>query len=276
VVLVHGLEGSADARYVRGNAARLFQAGMSVVRMNVRGCGAGDRHCSTLYHTGLSADLRKVAHELIAGRGLSRVGLLGYSMGGNMVLKALGEWAEDVPKEITSAAVVSPAMDLSVTSAALHQLENRVYEAAFLAGLIFRAVRKRAVRMHKLWGVRSVRDFDNVVIGPAFGFANAEDYYARSSSSALLERIHVPTLVLHAMDDPFIRMTLETRGKLVKSNTLHYVETAHGGHCGFLAHPRPHKDTYWAEQECAAFLARHFNARRAATWQAVDGAGTKP
>ncbi len=135
VVLVHGLEGSSHSQYVLGNSARAWAAGCNVVRMNMRNCGGTENLSPTLYHSGLSADVAAVMRKLAAERGLDAFALIGYSMGGNLVLKLAGELGESTPDYLKAVVGVSPAMDLGVSADALHNLSNRVYEWKFLRGL---------------------------------------------------------------------------------------------------------------------------------------------
>lgn len=252
VVLVHGLEGSSYSGYVIGNADRLYAAGCNVVRMNMRNCGGTDALSPTLYHSGMSGDVVAVLRWLVE-RGHTRVVLAGYSMGGNLVLKAVGELGADAPLQLLGAVAVSPPMDLRESADALHHWTNRIYERRFLRNLMARYRRKvqlfpAVFSMRPAVEVRSIRDFDEFLMTPHCGFAGADDYYARAGSSSVLSRIAVPTLVLHAIDDPFIRLTTATRAKLVANPYVTLLEPEQGGHCAFLENPRPGYDGRWAEQ----------------------------
>jgi len=267
VVLVHGLEGSSYSQYVIGNANKLFAAGCNVVRMNMRNCGDTDALSPTLYHSGMSGDVKAVLDWLIA-HGCERVVLAGYSMGGNLVLKAVGELGANAPRELIGTVAVSPPMDLGESADALHHWSNRIYEKRFLNNLLARY--KRKVKLYpavfdaaRAERVQSIRDFDEFVMTPYCGFAGASDYYARAASSASVDRIAIPTLVLHACDDPFIRLTPTTRAKLQANDHVTLLEPAHGGHCAFLEEPSEGYDGYWAEKmllqfvkSCAAASAR--------------------
>ena len=136
VVLVHGLEGSSHSQYVVGNSNKLWAAGCNVLRMNMRNCGATDALSPSLYHSGLSTDVVAVLQWAVA-QGCGRVVLAGYSMGGNLVLKAAGEMGEDAPPELVGVVAVSPPMDLRESADALHLRQNRVYERRFLRNLAF-------------------------------------------------------------------------------------------------------------------------------------------
>ncbi len=260
VLLIHGLEGSSQSQYVLGNASRLWAAGWNVVRMNMRNCGGTDRLSPTLYHSGLSEDVGAVMAALTAEQSLTAWGLVGYSMGGNLVLKYAGEHGARVPRALKAVVGVSPAMDLAPSADALHEWRNRVYEWKFLYRLLQRYRRKVVLFPHiyspeSAKGVRSLRDFDEQVTARYSGFAGADDYYARASSSRVADRIAVPTLVLHALDDPFVRMLPETREMLVGNPHVLLRETSHGGHCAFLESANGY-DGYWAEKVLFGFLTR--------------------
>ena len=258
VLLLHGLEGSSDSQYVRGNAARFYAAGWNVVRMNMRNCGGTEHECPTLYHSGLSGDVLAVLRHYQQTRGAERWSMVGYSMGGNLVLKLAGELAEDAAPLLCAVAGVSPVVDLAPSSDALHEPANRIYEWKFLRGLVQRYAYKctlfpQIFDPSRSRGVRSLREFDDRVMSPYCGFTGAVDYYHRAASARVVDRIAVPTLVLHALDDPFIRMLPETRATLLANPYVHLIETEHGGHCAFLA-PATGYDGYWAEKLLFDFL----------------------
>ncbi len=256
VVLVHGLEGSSDSRYIRGIAARAFEAGMNAVRMNMRNCGNTDALTPTLYHSGRSADVGAVVRHFTERFGLKRVALVGYSMGGNLVLKLAGEWGARPP--LVAVATVCPAIDLAAGADALHEPANRFYEWHFLRGLMRRFHHKARLfpGMYQVRGtgpVRSIREFDQKIVARYCGFRDADDYYYRAASARVIDRIAVPTLILCAQDDPFIRLFPETRARLLANPHIDFVETAHGGHCAFLG--RSSADgIHWAEATVVRYL----------------------
>lgn len=260
VLIVHGLEGSSESQYVVGTAAKALAAGMNVVRMNVRNCGGTEMLGPTLYHSGLSADVGCVARSLLAQEGLPRLALVGFSMGGNLVLKMAGEWGREAPPQLRAVCAVSPAVDLAPSAAALHRPGNWIYEQYFLWNLRRRLRRKARLypqrydlkRLRRIW---TLRQFDDRITAHYCGFRGADDYYARSSASPLLERIAVPALLLHSADDPFIHILPETRARIAANPHLRYVETPHGGHCAFLADPDAY-DGRWAERTAVEFLAQ--------------------
>jgi len=260
LVIVHGLEGSSDSHYVIGTGSKAWQAGMNVVRMNMRNCGDTEHLGPTLYNSSMSGDVGAIAQTLIADDGLEMLAFVGYSMGGNLVLKLLGEWGADAPPQIKAAVGVSPAMDLAPSSDALHDRANRLYEWKFLRALRRRTLRKAALYPERydvrhLRGMRSLRDFDDQITARYSEFRDAQDYYVRAAAARVVDRIAVPTLVLHALDDPFIRVLPQTREKLLHNPHVTYLETAHGGHCAFLAAANGY-DGRWAERQAIAFLQR--------------------
>jgi predicted alpha/beta-fold hydrolase len=257
VVLVHGLEGSSTSQYIRGIAARAWAAGSNVVRMNMRNCGGTDALSPTLYHSGLSGDVGAVVTHYARRFGLRRVALVGYSMGGNLVLKLAGEWGSHPP--LCAVAAVCPAIDLAAGSDALHEPVNRGYEWHFLRRLMRRFHRKAALfpslfDPSAIGPIRSLRAFDNEIVARYCGFRDADDYYYRAAAARVVDRIAVPTLILHAEDDPFIRLLPETRAKLHGNPNIAFVETRHGGHCAYLSRD-PGDDIHWAEATVVRFLA---------------------
>jgi uncharacterized protein len=257
LVLVHGLEGSSDSRYIQGIAGRAWEAGLNIVRMNMRNCGATDELTPTLYHSGLSTDVGAVIRHYEQRFGLRRVALVGYSMGGNLVLKLAGEWGAQAP--LCGVAAVCPAVDLAAGADALHEPVNRVYEWRFLRGLKARYLRKRELfpdayaTIQEIGPVRSIREFDHKIVSRYCGFRDADDYYFRAASARVVDRIAVPTLILHAQDDPFIRLFSDTRAKILSNPHIRFVETHHGGHCAYLSCDRGN-EIHWAEAMVIRFL----------------------
>lgn len=258
MLVVHGLEGSSASQYMLGNASRAWAAGCNVVRMNMRNCGGTEHLTPTLYHSGLSGDVEAVMQTLVAERSLSAFALVGYSMGGNLVLKLAGDLAERAPAYLKAVVGVSPVIDLGPSADALHLPQNRVYEWKFMRGLLARFRRKAALfpELYSLKGIlrpiRSVREFDDKITGPYSGFENADDYYHRAASARVIHKIAVPALILHALDDPFIRITAGTYEAIRSNPELTLVETTHGGHCAFLADANGY-DGYWAEKILLGF-----------------------
>jgi predicted alpha/beta-fold hydrolase len=261
LVVVHGLEGSSRSQYVLGTASRAWAAGCNVVRMNMRSCGGTDELSPGIYHSGRSEDVAAVVSGLMREHGIRSIALVGYSMGGNLVLKYAGETGASVPRELRAVVGVSPLMDLAPSSKALHEPVNRVYEWKFLRGML-RRFRKKAAIFPEIYFpegleasrlVRSMRDFDQHIVARFGGFADADDYYRKVASSRWAADLAVPTLIIHALDDPFIRMLPSTRQALLKNERVTLVETRFGGHCAFLS-PDRGSDKHWAEKTLVEWL----------------------
>jgi predicted alpha/beta-fold hydrolase len=256
MVLVHGLEGSSDSRYIQGISARAWSAGMNVIRMNMRNCGGSDGLTPTLYHSGRSADVAAVVSHFAGRFGLQRFALVGYSMGGNLVLKHAGEWGARAP--LVAVATVCPVIDLAISADALHEPANRVYEWHFLRRLMQRLRRKAEMfpaiyQLGSIGPVRSIREFDHKIVAPHCGFRDADDYYFRAASARVIDRVAVPTLVLCAEDDPFIRLSAGTRARILANPHITFVGSRHGGHCAFLSR-RSSEGVHWAEAAVVRFL----------------------
>jgi hypothetical protein len=263
-IIVHGLEGSSDSQYVVGNSNKLWRAGCNIVRMNMRNCGGTEALSPTLYHSGLSNDVLAVMNFFVDRYGLRSVSLIGYSMGGNLVLKLAGELDAGAPAVLHSVIGVSPAVDLQPSADALHLPQNRLYELKFLHNLLNRFRHKAVLFPHaydrnRATGIGSLREFDDRITALYSGFSGADDYYNRAAAANVLDRIVVPTLILHAQDDPFIRLTAESRDKINGNPHITLIETEHGGHCAFLAEPDRSTgyDGYWAEHTLLRFLLAH-------------------
>ena len=255
-VIVHGLNGSSDSRYIRGISTLAWNAGMNVVRMNMRDCGGSDSLTPTLYHSGRSADVGAVVCHFSERFGLERVALVGYSMGGNLVLKLAGEWGKRAP--LVAVATVCPAIDLAAGANALHEPRNRIYEWHFLHALMQR-FRQKAEMFPDVYGtgdvgpVRSIREFDQKIVAPHCGFRDADDYYFRAAAARVIDRVAVPSLVLLAQDDPFIRFFPETKVRIVANPHIDFIEPRHGGHCAFLSRRSP-GGVHWAEATVIRYL----------------------
>jgi predicted alpha/beta-fold hydrolase len=192
--------------------------------------------------------------------------MVGYSMGGNLVLKLAGEMGDSAPEWLLAAVGVCPATDLAASADALHEPANRFYEGHFLRNLMRRFRRKAelfpAIYKPDVVGpVRTIREFDDRITARYSGFSGADDYYHQASSGRVTGQIAIPTLVLHALDDPFIRMMPETREALLTNPAVTLLETQHGGHCAFLtaktgssgSSPVP-LGRHWAEATLVRFL----------------------
>lgn len=259
IVIVHGLEGSCDSNYVRGIADKAFARGFHAVRMNQRNCGGTERLTPTLYNSGLSGDYRAVLMELI-GEGFEQIYFSGYSMGGNLVTKMAGELGEAAPKELKGVAVVCPAMDLSACADALEERQNYLYQRHFVQGLMQRYRRKSKLFPERytrngFGPIRTVREFDDAITAPYFGYKDAEEYYQAAGAKKVIGKLRVPLLLMTAQDDPFVPHVSFLAARVAENPRVRFVAPEHGGHCGFIS-KYGGAERFWAEQRIVEFAAR--------------------
>lgn len=261
LVLLHGLEGSSESGYMLGAADQAFRAGFNVLRLNQRNCGGTEDLTATLYNSGLSGDVRAVVRELIGKDALPEVFAAGFSMGGNLVLKMAGEFADAPPPELRGVLGICPSCDLGACADAIGEFRNRVYQRRFVRLLKARMIRKAArfperYVVNGMRKVRTVREFDDVITAKFCGFRDADDYYARSSALGLLGNIRVPALLLIAQDDPMIPFGSFDEKELRANPHITLEAPRHGGHCAFIAR-RGRGERFWAEARIVEFCRQY-------------------
>lgn len=260
IVLVHGLEGCADSHYMRGIAAKAYRHGFNVVRMNQRTCGGTEHLTPTLYNSGLSSDYRAIVRELATTDHLLRIWLVGYSMGGNLALKAAGEIGVAEPA-LAGAIAVCPNIDPTECVAALEQPRNWIYHQHFLTRLKARMERKAALFPGKwdlgaLRSMRTISQFDDYYTARDGGYQDGADYYDRAGARHVLHRLAVPTLIITAQDDPFIPFSMFTQPVIRKNSCITLRSPQYGGHCGFFHRSENGEDSYWAENRIVEFIGK--------------------
>ena len=259
VIALHGLEGSSKAHYMRGLADKAYRVGLNVVLLNQRNCGDTEHLSKGLYHSGLSTDPAAVIQELINVDRLSAIGIVGYSLGGNVGIKLAGDYGANPPEQLRALCAVSPTMDLGRCVDALERRENAFYEWNFVRNLKKRMRRKaRALPglfdLRQLNEVKTVREFDEMYTAPHHGFNDAADYYHRASSLRVVDNITIPTLILSAADDPFVPHEQFSEQAISNNSDVTTLITEYGGHCGFYTSPETGFDGYWAEQTALKFI----------------------
>jgi predicted alpha/beta-fold hydrolase len=257
LVLVHGLGGSDASSYVMGTAELAYRAGMNVVRLNQRNCGGTEHLTPTLYHSGLSGDLRGVVAELLNRDRLPAILVGGFSMGGNLALKMAGELENQGWPGLIGVCAISPSVDLSETARHIERPSNRLYQWRFVKGLKRMMLRKKELYpklydLRALKRIRTVRQFDELYTAPHGGFSDAEDYYAKSSALPLLAKIRAPTLILHARDDPLVPLAPFLRTEARENPNVLMVTPHHGGHVGFVS-GEGKAGRFWAESIVVKF-----------------------
>jgi predicted alpha/beta-fold hydrolase len=255
VVLVHGLGGSHQSAHVQRLAGFFLPRGLRVVRMDQRGCGKGLPLARGCYHGGRSEDVRAVLEEVHRWSPSSPLTLIGISLGGNLVLKLAGEAAERPVAGLTRVVALAPPIDLERCATLIALPRNRLYENYFLRDLLTQA-RQRQQYFPDLPSLRfprrmTIRLYDELYTAPRGGFADALDYYRRSSSHSLIEQIPVPTLILTARDDPFIAVEPFEELRVPGHVTVRIAD--HGGHLGFLGRDGA-GGIRWAERRVADWV----------------------
>lgn len=276
VLVLHGLEGSARRRYMLLTYRELLARGLRPVGLNFRACSGEPNRLPRLYHSGDTDDLRFVVEHLADRFNGAPLGAIGFSLGGNVLLKYLGEEGDDAGRRLRAAVAISVPFDLTAGAATLERgLMGRIYTEYFLRNLR-KKVRAKARLLEGLIDVqatlraRTLRAFDDVATAPLHGFADSADYYRRSSSAPYLERIRIATLLLQAEDDPFQPPEAIPRDAIARNPHIVAGFTERGGHVGFITwsdDPGKRGLRFWAEEEAARFLAAHLlpapDARRA-------------
>jgi len=259
VVAIHGLEGSSGSNYIKSLTKVLNQHQFDVVAVNLRGCSGEPNRKLSSYHSGKTDDLDKVITYLNAKYPFKEINLVGFSLGGNMILKYLGEGIFDSHKTIRSAVTVSAPCDLKGSSVELSKFWNNAYMKRFLISLKNKLIVKSEqfpdsfLEMEKIKNARNFFDMDNLYTAPAHGFKDAFDYWEQNSSKQFVPSIKTPTLLITSQDDPFLSKTC-IPVKEAKNNSNFILElTSYGGHVGFNSSFSVTKN-HWLEKRIVNFL----------------------
>ncbi|HYP15465.1 MAG TPA: alpha/beta fold hydrolase [Bryobacteraceae bacterium] len=249
ILMVHGLEGSSNAGYMRSMSQLALEQGYGVHRTNMRSCGGTESLCSTMYHAGLTGDTMSLLQQIREDRG-GPLFLIGYSLGGNVALKLAGELGGDGSRLLEGVCAISTPIDLAASVRKMSRRQNFIYERRFLARLKDR-IRRRAVSMPGVYDLqaleqaRSVYEFDDKITAPFFGFGTAANYYATQSSNQFLDQIRVPTLLVQAKDDPLIPFESFDHPAIRSNANIRLLAVEHGGHLGFLSSRTPR---FWVDR----------------------------
>ena len=243
ILMLHGLEGSARAVYIRSLSVAALNAGFAVHRFNMRTCGGTEHLCHTMYHAGLTSDLLAVVRELKSeGRGPAY--LLGFSLGGNVVVKLAGELGEEGPELLGGVCAVSAPLDLAACSRRVAQPDNRVYHRRFVIHMQRRLRITGRYDDQEIAGLKTVMAIDDRITAPSFGFGNAENYYRTQSAMRYLGGLHVPVLLIYSKDDTMVPYETFDAPEVRTNPWITRLPTEHGGHMGFLGR-QPHR--FWLD-----------------------------
>ncbi len=260
VILSHGLEGDSTRQYIAGMVRHLNNHGYDCLAWNFRSCSGEMNRQLRMYHSGATDDLDTVVNQAVA-KGYEDISLVGYSLGGNLTLKYLGEYADRLPSAVRRAVVFSVPLDLAASSGMLSRGFSRVYVRRFLKHLRLKVEGKEKLFPQHISSknyrrLRTLIDFDNQYTAPLHGFEDAWDYYRRNSSIHFLDRINVPTLVVNAQNDPMLAPECFPEALARKLSCVWMEFPEEGGHCGFP--PADSKnEVYWSEERALRFLKEH-------------------
>jgi len=252
VVLVHGLVGDLGSPYVVGTAAKAYAQGLHVVRLNARNCGGTEALAADSYHGGVTEDLRLVLVHLVEAMAMTRVYLVGFSLGGNMVLKLAGELGSGAPEELAGIATLSPCLDFGAAADRMNATAfGRACQRRFLVSL--RQIVRRRKQLHDpgldlrgIDAIRTIREFDDRYTAPMGGFDGVEHYYAEASAIRLMDRVRVPSLLVASRDDPLVPFEALESPAVRGNGALEVLATDRGGHVAFLG-LRPARNGHYAD-----------------------------
>ena len=262
VLLLHGLEGHARRSYACETYRQLARFGIRAVGMNYRSCSGEVNRLPRLYHSGATDDVLFVINWLTQRFPTNPLGAVGFSLGGNLLIKYLGEAGDQTP--LQAAAVVSPPFDLRRSAESFENGNGRIYARGFIKSLR-QKVQNHAhiigekVNLDCILEARTLREFDEALTAPLHGFRDANDYYAQCSSGQFISAVRTPTLIIRALDDPFFAHDIP-QADIANNPYLFPALTQHGGHVAFFEGAFPGKLQYWAERQAARFLMKFLPA----------------
>jgi uncharacterized protein len=265
IVIVHGLEGSSESGYARGISEKAMRLGFHAIRLNQRNCGGTEALTPTLYNSGMSGDYRAVLEELADGDGFERIFFVGYSMGGNLVTKMAGEFGDAAPRALRGVCTVCPSIDPGACADALELWENWLYQRHFVRSLLASYARKAKLfpQVYSANGfgmVRTIRQFDDKITAPQFGYKDAQEYYEAAGAKKVVAQIRVPMLMITAQDDPIVPYGSFKCVNPAENPAICFVAPRYGGHCGFISN-QARAERFWAEQRIVEFCAARAGIR---------------
>jgi predicted alpha/beta-fold hydrolase len=257
-ILLHGLEGHTRRSYMQGMARTVQAYGWNAVAMSFRGCSGEPNKTLRMYHHGVSDDLHTVIMHVL-NRGYDEIALIGFSLGGNVILKYLGEGIFTIPDQLKCSVAISAPCDLAGCAVKIDRERRSFYRSRFLKMLHKKLVDKKtsfpdAINIDGFKSITTFREYDNRYTAPFHGFRDADDYYTRNASLQFLETIKTPVLLINAQDDPFLTKSCFPTEVAQKSTFLYLEAPEHGGHVGFIKFDKT--GHYWHEQRTSEFLQK--------------------
>lgn len=259
-IISHGFEGDSKRAYMRGMVRAFNRAGYDALAWNFRSCGGEMNDTLRFYHSGATYDLDLLVQYVSANFHYQEIVMVGFSMGGNLTLKYLGEHKEQLLPAIKKAVTFSVPLHLSSCASKISTSENFIYSWRFLSSLRVK-IRQKAKLMPDLLNVkhldkiRTLTDFDNFYTAPLHGFKNAEDYYTKCSSIYFLDSIKIPTMIVNAWNDPFLSEKCFFDKDTLPSDMIYFAAPSEGGHCGFMQKSLKKDENFWSENLAVTFCA---------------------
>ena len=258
-VLIHGLEGSSDSKYIASNVKNLNKEGLDVVCFNLRGCSGEDNLLLSTYHSGKSEDVRFVINYVLENYNYKNIIIIGFSLGGNLTLKYIGEEGDNISPIVKGGIAVSVPIDIASAEIEMDKLKNKLYMEMFFKTMKNKILEKAykfpefKLDQDKLFKATKFKHLEHLYTVPVFGFESPEDYWKKASSKPYLLNIKKPTLLINAKDDTFLSRECFPYEEAENSDFFFFEETKYGGHVGFMTSFKPNENT-WLEQRIARFI----------------------
>jgi uncharacterized protein len=262
VILIHGLEGSSQSKYILAATKEFNNEGLDTVAFNLRGCSGEDNLLLQTYHSGKTEDVHFVINHLLENYSYDDIVIVGYSLGGNLTLKYMGEYANTQSSKIKCAVAVSVPIDLASSGKEMSALKNKLYMDEFLKTLRKKVLLKAKnfpefhLDKDQLLKAKVFRDFDALYTAPVFGFSGPEEYWEKASSKPYLSKIEKPTILITSQDDPFLPAACYPIQEANASKNFYLEITKYGGHVGFISSFLP-QENRWLENRMLNFIKQN-------------------
>lgn len=266
VLLIHGLEGSSESKYMASTSNFLNNKGLDTVCFNLRSCSGEDNLLLATYHSGKTEDVDFIVNHLLNTYDYENLILVGFSLGGNLTLKYMGEYQEKLSDKIKGAIAVSVPIDIATAEVEMEKLKNKLYVEMFFKTMKNKILEKAykfpefKLDKEKLFKATKFKQLEYLYTVPVFGFKNPEDYWKKASSKPYISKIDRPTILINAKDDTFLSAECYPRKEAIKSNYFFLEIPTFGGHVGFMSSFKPHENT-WLEKRIARFIEENIKIK---------------
>ncbi|TVZ54878.1 hypothetical protein OD91_0115 [Lutibacter sp. Hel_I_33_5] len=258
-LLIHGLEGSSESNYMIKTAKKLNTIGLDAICMNLRGCSGEDNLLLSTYHSGKTEDIDFVVKHILENYEYENIVIIGFSLGGNLTLKYLGEYVASLSSKIKGGIATSVPIDIASAEKEMDKFKNKLYMEIF-----FKTMKNKVLEKHhkfpeyqldkdKLFKATKFKHLEHLYTVPVFGFESPEDYWQKASSKPYLSKIDRPTLLINAKDDSFLSKECFPFEEAKASEYFYFTETEYGGHCGFMS-SFTQSENNWLENKIAIFI----------------------